>query len=206
MIGTFHIAVAMKPLAANFVANAKKHGVAGLNIDGTRVSGPKGAGVWGTSNRTVSRDRKFNASPEMGDYRSQQHEGGRWPANVILAHASGCRCVGVKRVKSDGHHSYKIPEDGGLYRLGLKTLDDKGNPYAVDGKESVEHWECTEDCPVAAMDKQSGALKSGDGNFRRKRHETNSMAGSLGEPRDCEEVSYGDKGGASRFFRQIREE
>ena len=51
------------------------------------------------------------------------------------------------------------------------------------------------------LNEQSGKLKSGVGNFRRKRHETNAMAGSLGEPRNnVEEISYGDSGGASRFF------
>lgn len=92
MTGTLHIVVAMKPLVGNFVANAKRHGVAGINIDGVRVAGPMD-GVWGTSNKTVKTDRKFNASPEMGEYRSEAHEAGRWPPNVILDHLPGC---GVK--------------------------------------------------------------------------------------------------------------
>ena len=84
MTGTFHIVLAMKPLDGNFAKNAIKHGVAGLNIDGCRVAGPKGDGVWGTSNKTINTERKFNASPEMTDYRSEQHPQGRFPANVIL--------------------------------------------------------------------------------------------------------------------------
>lgn len=32
-----HIVLAMKPLDGNFVENALKHGVSGLNIDGCRI-------------------------------------------------------------------------------------------------------------------------------------------------------------------------
>ena len=78
----------MKPLEGNFVQNALKYGVAGLNIDATRISGLKGNGVWGTSNKTINTDRKFNASSEMQEYRSEQNPSGRFPSNVILE--KGC--------------------------------------------------------------------------------------------------------------------
>ena len=83
MTGVFHIVLAMKPLEGNFAGNALKHGVAGINIDGCRVEGVKGAGTWGTSNATINTDRKFNSSPNMAGYRSEQHSGGRFPANII---------------------------------------------------------------------------------------------------------------------------
>jgi site-specific DNA-methyltransferase (adenine-specific) len=76
------ICVARKPLIGTVVANVLAHGTGALNIDGCRVDGPMD-GVWGTSNATVGRDRMFNASPEMGEYRSEKHPAGRWPANVI---------------------------------------------------------------------------------------------------------------------------
>jgi site-specific DNA-methyltransferase (adenine-specific) len=50
------------------------------------------------------------------------------------------------------------------------------------------------------LDIQTGTLKSGSNNFRRKRHTSVAMAGSMGDPRNIEEVSYGDSGGVSRFF------
>ena len=83
MTGAVHIVVAMKPCEGGFAGNALRHGVVGLNVDGCRVSGPKGSGVWGTSNKTINTDRKFNASPGMTDYRSERHGAGRWPANVV---------------------------------------------------------------------------------------------------------------------------
>jgi len=77
------VILAMNPLDGTFAHNALEHGIAGLNIDGCRVEGEKGNGVWGTSNATIDKDRKFNASPDMAEYRSQQHPKGRFPANLI---------------------------------------------------------------------------------------------------------------------------
>ena len=203
MIGTLHIVMAMKPLDGTFAENAVKHGVAGINIDGGRIRGPKGSGVWGTSNKTINKDRKFNASPEMGDYRSEQHTAGRWPANLILGHLEGCRKVGTKKVKSDGHHSYKLPQDGGLYRLGLNDLDDKGNPHAdADGKETVEAWECQEGCPVKAMDEQGG-ITTNTRHMSYKRSGGKFIDGIPSQPEKDWFVS--ETGGASRFFKQVSE-
>ena len=76
------IVLARKPLIGTVAANVLAHGTGALNIDGTRVAGVMD-GVWGTSNRTVDHEgRMFNGS-KNGDYRSQQHPAGRWPANVI---------------------------------------------------------------------------------------------------------------------------
>ncbi len=43
-------------------------------------------GVWGTSNATIKLDdgkRTFNASPNAREYRSEQHQAGRWPGTLI---------------------------------------------------------------------------------------------------------------------------
>lgn len=69
--------LAMKPTAGTFAENALAHGVAGLNVDGCRIAGPKGvpaslsnAGAlgWGTG----------------GDMSRKETQNGRWPANVML--------------------------------------------------------------------------------------------------------------------------
>ena len=80
MIGTLHIVIAMKPLDGNFVANAKKYGVAGLNIDGCRISTSEilKAGSGGL----LSNVRDQKEYPEEHGFK--QAAGGRWPANVIL--------------------------------------------------------------------------------------------------------------------------
>jgi site-specific DNA-methyltransferase (adenine-specific) len=56
-------------------------------VDGCRIDGPKGDGVWGTSNAGRDPDEtvKLNGSPGRADFRSERHDAGRWPANVILS-------------------------------------------------------------------------------------------------------------------------
>ncbi len=77
------ICMAHKPIEGTVAENVLKWGTGGLNIDECRVEGNKGDGVWGTSNATINTDRKFNSSPDMQTYRSQQHPLGRFPANLI---------------------------------------------------------------------------------------------------------------------------
>ena len=207
MTGVIHIVVAMKPLDGNFAENAVKHGVAGLNIDGTRIAGP--AWKWGT--QTDIKGGGFGLKrPSDGDVLARDvegHPGGRWPSNIIYGHLEGCRRVGMRKVRSApcANHE-KGPYVKDRTWLVSTTPATKTKGYAgEDGFETIEEWSCEEGCPVAELDRQSGIRKSGSGNTRRKKHETKAMAGSLGEPRGCEEVSYGDKGGASRFFKQIGE-
>jgi len=82
------IILARKPLAGTVIENIRAHGCGAINIAACRVPGDRGNGVWGTSNATVRRERMFNASPDMGSYRSAPKVGDdgsilRWPANVL---------------------------------------------------------------------------------------------------------------------------
>jgi hypothetical protein len=201
MIGTLHIVLAMKPLEGNFVQNAFKHGVAGLNIDGSRISGPKGDGVWGTSNKTINRDRKFNASPTMGEYRSEAHAGGRWPSNVILGHLEGCRCVGNKKVAGEKFRGLKGTKARSWKNQSVDGINRVGHADA-DGKETVEAWDCQEGCPAKAMDEQSGVRKT---TWVSKSHKNNRKDGFLGAVGHPGEQGFNDSGGASRFFKQVKE-
>lgn len=76
--------MARKPLAGTVAQTVVAHRTGALNIDACRIAG-KMDGVWGTSNKTVDHAaRSFNDSPSAEDYRSEKHELGRWPANVML--------------------------------------------------------------------------------------------------------------------------
>ncbi len=77
------IILARKPLTGTVAANVLEHGTGGLNIDGCRIEGVAGVGVWGSSNMSCQDGRTFNASPEGEEYRSKRHQRGRWPANVV---------------------------------------------------------------------------------------------------------------------------
>ena len=73
------IILARKPLIGTVAANVLEHGTGGLNIDGCRVEGAKGSGVWGSDQSTQG------GSVFVAQYgrRTEQHAAGRWPANVV---------------------------------------------------------------------------------------------------------------------------
>lgn len=72
------IIVAMKPLDGTFAENALQHGVAGLNIDGSRVGLPipHQPGGW-------HHEHTINDDGWTGGDQDDKPEQGRWPANVI---------------------------------------------------------------------------------------------------------------------------
>lgn len=77
------IILAMKPLDGTFAENARRHGVAGLNIDGARIGIGKGGERHGEATAhkryAVRGSTSFAATPgpRGGDAK------GRWPANLI---------------------------------------------------------------------------------------------------------------------------
>ena len=76
------ICMARKPLSEKTVAeNCLKWGTGGINIDGSRVEGEKGNGVWGSSNKTCK--PTFCDSDTLHEFKSEQHPQGRFPANFI---------------------------------------------------------------------------------------------------------------------------
>lgn len=80
------IVVAMKPLDGTFAANAQKHGVAGLNIDGGRIATDWSdrSEAWKRSGHSAKPDAA--APPGQG---INCHAAGRWPANVVLDEVAG---------------------------------------------------------------------------------------------------------------------
>lgn len=200
------IVLARKPLIGTVAANVAEHGTGALNIDACRIAGPKGDGVWGSSNQTCQDGRIFNQSPDGVEYRSAPVESedgkiGRWPANVVLSHSESCKEVGVRKVKS----GTAVQRNGGGQKIGTGrayqgsaglTRDD--TTYAdADGTETVAAWECAPDCPVRLLDEQSGERKAGMA--VRHRSGGNTFGGDNPKPAMAD-MGYGDTGGSSRFF------
>ena len=75
--------LARKPLIGTVAENVMRYSTGGINVDGCRVEGEIGSGVWGASNKSVNPERTFVGSPDAADYRTEQHPLGRFPANVI---------------------------------------------------------------------------------------------------------------------------
>ena len=202
------IHVLRKPLSEGTVAsNVLKHGCGGLNIDASRIGSdstrrPTGTKMFGKGTGW----NEHNMKDIMGG-----SDSGRWPANVILQHLDGCRCDGVKKIRS----SSGSPQTQEAYPKAAKGITLEGSADAAlnqhrssgyrnpDGKETVANWICEPGCPVQEMDEQSGVLAPQGG---QKHKDKDTKEGSFldtgfgGSPTSS---FYGDKGGASRFFKQI---
>jgi site-specific DNA-methyltransferase (adenine-specific) len=185
------IVLARKPLekGLSIAENILKWGVGGINIDATRIGtnenlnggayseNKKSDGEWGTMHEYVGKD-----------YEQPQ---GRFPANIILTHHPECECIGLKKVKGVEGGTKPV---GGNYKLSENKTNQPYFNYADEnGQETIENWDCHEDCPIRILDEQSGVSKSS--NAKRTRN----TLGSFGMPND-ETPEYNDKGGASRFF------
>lgn len=208
------IVVARKPLAGTVAANVLEHGTGAVNIDACRVEFAGAADL--AESEGKNRHADYGSGPRGnrvfgGDERDRADQGnydgtaGRWPPNVLLGHSADCEPTGVKRVRGitggTGNH------DGSVYgarsNAGAPVRD-----YAdADGTETVEAWDCADDCPVAELDRQSAGTRaakpSRTGNAGRAAGE-GVYGGGSGLPRDYAAISRSDAGGASRFFPAFR--
>lgn len=76
------VSLSMKPMAGNFVENALSVGVAGLNIDATRIPVTGGETLRGGAGGMLSHVRDGKPYGEENGY--EQSPLGRWPKNVLL--------------------------------------------------------------------------------------------------------------------------
>jgi site-specific DNA-methyltransferase (adenine-specific) len=116
--------------------------------------------------------------------------------------------VGTKKV---GKGERKNHEDGevssaneGYTRPNKSSFTHKDSSVIANyGEETIEDWNCHEDCPIKILDQQSGESKSVSSvRNNKKRNDENIYGGGKGIPQISLESSYSDKGGASRFFQQ----
>lgn len=196
--------LARKPIIGTVAENVLRYGTGALNIDACRI-----AGQWTTWQ--VQKGQPVPASVPGNVYGNgaglpshiaEQHPAGRWPAHLVLSHTPDCERAGTMRVK--GTAPMGDPSRGGRrinrdqYRIATGT-----QTYAdPDGLETVAAWRCSVDCPVAELDRQSGQRTSGLMKPGQPRRATLGKGGynqGFGEPASLQ-GSYGDTGGASRFF------
>jgi site-specific DNA-methyltransferase (adenine-specific) len=173
-----------KPLEESSITEQLlKTGTGALNVDASRVFTD-----WNESDRPDSWKKSgHSAKPEAEKIAAPPgtgincHPKGRWPANLVLVHGEGCELAGVKKVKNVGGSS------SGVSAMGQSSGWNKHNNRVTeihrnrdkDGLETVANWNCAPGCPVAALDRQSGVLKTNPGVY---------------------------SGGASRFYRQFKNE
>ena len=195
------IHVLRKPLSEGTVAaNVVKHGCGGLNIDASRVSG---IGDHMRPYPPTNNDREVYGA--QAGFQPTNHKGRRWPANLILQHLDGCRCDGVKKVSKGGGSG--VASRNHEHQAGFLEGKDTGgfntSHYGSDGKESVANWICEPGCPVARLDGQSGTTTSTGGNHSGHNAFGQDSGWNPHQNRPTTIHRVGDKGGASRFFKQI---
>ena len=177
----FVITVARKPLgAANVAANVLEHGTGGLNIDAVRV-----APVAGEVVRPGSLSEPSNRRGEFGGTMG---------------------FTGNERAKFQEAQLASIERTNRLGRWPSNVV--------LKHSSACTPKECIETCPVWLLDEQSGSSRSSGfgGRVVVKRRTGADVDGNLtprfgAETRPSGAVmsTYDDEGGASRFFKQIRE-
>ena len=208
------ILLARKPLGEKTVAeNVLKYGTGGINIDESRIGTNKcvPASPSRTSGNSLSGSVDGTLRNETGEENGHNPNIGRFPANLILSHSEGCKCVGLKKVKgsdalkADGTRSGS-QSDTWENGSGFKSEHRKSPPTYNDseGNETVESWECVEGCPIKIMDEQSYAMgMHSAGNKKNTNCSVNckeqvfegGWKTYIGNP-----DYHKDTGGASRFF------
>lgn len=158
------IIMAMKPLDGTFKQNAEKWGVAGINIDASRI------GTEEITTQANSGERQSFVKSFTGCDKSKHK--GRWPANIILDEEAGALLDEQSGIlKSPGSQTkrknqsglswknsckeiipanYLPPDSGGASRFfycakastsernaGLEGHEDKISPYSIAGREGT---------------------------------------------------------------------
>jgi site-specific DNA-methyltransferase (adenine-specific) len=193
------IVLARKPLekGLSIAENVLKWGVGAINIDGCRVN----------TNDKIEFERKKENITESGwkeTNRNQyeQNPQGRFPANLILTHHPECECVGTKKVKSgiairqNGASGFS----GGLYKGAELGKNEDFGYTDENGEETIENWNCHEDCPIKILDQQSGESQSGVRKPNGKAILNTEKGWNDNSMIDKTERGHKDKRGASRFF------
>lgn len=196
------ILLARKPLTENTVAaNVQRYGTGALNIDATRnaylneadkaSATPQGKvttkieGVGAEPDAARNLERHEIARPEQK---------GRWPANVIIQ----CVCDDPQPVPETASERQGEPSQEQRYTdEGATDLASKPGVRREGGGYAHQP-----DCPAGLLDAQTGTLKSGMMKAGQKRQRSKGEGGYHGNmPDEATAVgTYGDAGGASRFF------
>lgn len=208
------IHVLRKPLDNSVAQNVLEHGCGALNIDTTRIRFSGEADKWATGSGGTVYRAYMDGSGQV--YRGEQHQPtqntssphdeGRWPANLILEHLSGCRMTGTQTVKAKqltaGRRTIKwgVGEGGDTYEKGTGAL------FATeDGLDRAPVWDCEPGCPVANLDDQSGD-RPVSGAAKTNRPAVGGQTGGCVVSFGIEKGNgtlHNDSGGASRFFKQV---
>lgn len=139
------ILVCRKPIDGTVTNNVLAHGTGAVNIGASRI-GDEPVKI----NTFDSGARPFGGA--AGEDYTTKLGSGRFPANLMFTHHPDCDELGVKEVRSNGHHPSSRPKGG------LGTSGHGGQTGLVERgarSEMSEEWACHPACPVGQADAQS---------------------------------------------------
>lgn len=204
----FRVGLSESTVAKQVLAN----GQGGIHIDACRIQAgdaPEGRIRHGGGTNTVYAQDEWTQrnQSKMGG----PQPAGRWPTNVLLVHHPECRETDVVVVEQGDSRGLRRtqgkPES--FYKQDGRHADSSwGGGFTGSGGEdggARRVWDCHPTCPVSLLDGQTGELASGEGNWKRETSTgyQGSSYGKESRPVGTENVSYGDRGGASRFYPQF---
>lgn len=192
------ICIARKPFKGTYAQNVLTHGTGAMNINGCRIAHDEPAGKPSVGQGGARRGGIMGEHPSELRIRetTSASTAGRWPSNLVLSHSEFCEPLGVREVRSNGHH----PASRG--KGGISTSGHAGQEGLAErrsGTEPAEAWVCAPGCPVAELDSQSGVRPAGSP-VRGTEPSHSGGKGIYGEIGRVPGPYYTDEGGASRFF------
>lgn len=190
-----------KPFKGSLISNVLKHGTGGLNIDACRVPHANASdfeshasGVAAIKARGGSMGGSWKNSSDLSGA-NDVTPAGRWPSNLTFSHGPFCKRVGVKKVKA-------APPWNDNRGPSMFTGPDTSPVVHAedDGMETVDEWECSDECVVAELNRQSGQSYSSSAAGVERHGRSAGIMGRVGDLRDGRPEGHDDAGGASRFF------
>ena len=162
------IIVAMKPLDGTYPENAQKHGVAGLNIDGSRIKRQDGDRTeYGLDG--VDRKTGLIYGKQYGKIQFDGKEG-RWPANII--HDGSDEIVKVFPQTTSGAMKRNVPGYEGTSNTNfIRGVSGPSNQHGDSGSASRFFY-----CAKASREERELGLK----NFKSKKRDTSRKEGNPG--------------------------
>ncbi len=178
-----------------------------LNIDDSRIASDGGHMVQTKESvRRMTLPGDTREGKALGMYRPgatytpTNHAGGRYPANLILCHLSGCVQAGTRQARRSLANGKNLLNEREVYQKGL------GSESTISAIETIDSWSCAPGCPVAGIDVQSGLRPGMSGG--------GATEGNLSKRTGAEILPYNrkvsapfirsDTGGASRFFKNVK--
>lgn len=192
------VTIARKPVEGSTTQNVLDHGCGAINIDACRISGVVPV-CTGQGFRTGKFGGKIGLGDTTLDGERWENTSGRWPANLILEHKSGCKQTGTTTTPG-----YTINKwDDGAKPFGGGA----GHEYTSEKQpdEQVAVYECEPDCPVEELSMQSGITQSGAMKHSVGAYEGASSTGFL-RGGSGPHNQRADVGTATRFFKQVQAE